>query len=149
MIKDIIYYTLKKSWKPLPNARLTKLVYLSDWKSALENQKQLSDIQWFFDYYGPFVKDIEACIDSNNEIFTKTTEFYWNWKTTKFSVNKDYKPKISEKEKNIIDFVIKKTQLMWFNDFIWYVYSTYPIYNSRKFTKLDLISLAKEYKKIP
>src|SRR4051794_38716589 len=42
----------------LSNARVTKMVYLADWRSAITRGKQLTDTEWKFDHYGPFVYDI-------------------------------------------------------------------------------------------
>jgi hypothetical protein len=46
-----------------------------------------------------------------------------------------------------LDFVIEKTKDLEWNDFIRLIYSTYPIVTQDKYSKLDLVSLAKEYQK--
>ncbi len=48
-LKDIIaYYCDRYPHKEeLSKARLTKMVYLADWKSAIVHGKQISDIKWF------------------------------------------------------------------------------------------------------
>lgn len=148
MLKDIIYYILLKHWK-LPNARLTKLVFLSDWKSSLDKWIQISNIQWYFDFYWPFVKDIENEIWLNLDIFKIEEEYNWNWNKKKiFSIKPWYIPKLNEDQKKIINFVIEITKKLDFNNFIKFIYSIYPIYKSRKFTYLNLIELANEYKVI-
>src|SRR5687767_14879894 len=43
----------------LSKARLTKMVYLADWRMALEHGDQITDIQWIFNHYGPYVHDVE------------------------------------------------------------------------------------------
>ena len=50
MLQNIIYYFLQRSGE-LPNARITKLVYLLDWEYSLKYGRQLTNIEWFFDYY--------------------------------------------------------------------------------------------------
>lgn len=150
MLKDIIYYILDNhpSWIAFSNARITKLIYLADWKSCLESGQQITNIEWFFDYYGPFVKDVEHEVENNLDIFSVepmlSWVFWWNKKV--FSIKNKYYPNIEENHKVFINFVIEKTANMWFSDFIRYVYSTYPVYKSRKFQKLDLSQLAAEYK---
>lgn len=71
MLKDIIYYILEHhpGRASFSNARITKLIYLADWKSCLETGAQITQIDWFFDYYGPFVKDIEHEVEANPDIF--------------------------------------------------------------------------------
>lgn len=148
MLKDIIYYILQKHWE-LPNARITKLVFLSDWKSCLDYGNQITNINWYFDNYWPFVRDIENEISLNPDIFDISYEQNWFWSIKKiFSIKWSYKAKIDENLKSVIDFVLNLTKDLDFNEFIKFVYSTYPIYKSRKFTFLNLKELAEEYKQI-
>lgn len=53
----------------LPNSRITKLVFLSDWFHVLSYGKQISNIKWYFDNYGPYVKDVLECIEKNPQLF--------------------------------------------------------------------------------
>lgn len=130
----------------LSNSRLTKLVYLSDWFSCLLYGKQLTEIRWVFNHYGPYVDDI---IDTARQdrlfVISYSQNFYGDNKLI-ISCDENYQPMISIKEKNIIDFVIEKTKSMYFNEFIDYVYSTYPISSQQRYLNLDLVSLAREYK---
>lgn len=130
----------------LSNSRLTKLVYLSDWFSCLLYGKQLTEIRWVFNHYGPYVDDI---IDTARQdrlfVISNSQNFYGDNKLI-ISCDENYQPIISIKEKNIIDFVIEKTKSMYFNEFIDYVYSTYPISSQQRYLNLDLVSLAREYK---
>ncbi len=60
------YYCLNYSYPgELSNARLTKLVYLADWFSALADRKTMTNIEWVFNHYGPYVDDV-----INNVSFT-------------------------------------------------------------------------------
>ena len=130
----------------LSNSRLTKLVYLSDWFSCLLYGKQLTEIRWVFNHYGPYVDDI---IDTARQdrlfVISNSQNFYGDNKLI-ISCDENYQPMISIKEKNIIDFVIEKTKSMYFYEFIDYVYSTYPISSQQRYLNLDLVSLAREYK---
>ena len=54
----------------------------------------------------------------------------------------------TEKDQEIIDFVIEKTRKFYWDKFINLVYSTYPIISQEKGSQLNLLELAKEYKKI-
>ena len=58
----------------------------------------------------------------------------------------NYIPSISCEEKLIIDRVIEVTKDKTWDQFITFVYSTYPIVNSERYSQLDLVALAQEYK---
>ena len=84
-----------------------------------------------------------------NTLFTisNSQNFYGDNKLI-ISCNENYQPNVSVEEKKIMDFVIEKTKSMYFNEFIDYVYSTYPISSQQRYLNLDLISLANEYNSI-
>ncbi len=52
----------------LSASRLTKMVYLSDWKSALENDRQLTETEWYFNHYGPYVDKLKDVANAGNGI---------------------------------------------------------------------------------
>jgi len=68
-LRDIIRYILIKYPYPfdLNKTRLTKLVYLIDWKTAQKQKNVSSGINWYFDNYGPYVPDVmkEAVSDEH------------------------------------------------------------------------------------
>lgn len=74
ILKNIVAYILKKYpiKDELSKARLTKIVYLVDWRAAFDYGKQITNIKWYFDNYGPFVHDIEN-MAQDLEIFEKMT----------------------------------------------------------------------------
>tara|TARA_R110001583_G_scaffold8175_3_gene39548 strand:- start:304 stop:774 length:471 start_codon:yes stop_codon:yes gene_type:complete len=131
----------------LSKARLTKLVYLADWFSALSDNKQMTDIEWLFNHYGPYVDDITLCAQSSDQ-FKITTEQTAHG-SMKYLIQFHgvfQQNSLSEREQQILDVVINKTKHMYFNDFIDYVYSTYPVQSKDRYSYLNLISLANEYK---
>jgi len=146
---DVIRYVLNNY--PYPNelskARLNKIIYLIDWKSSIELNKQVTPIQWLFNHYGPYVKDIEALVafDGRFEI-ENTTNVYGNEKNiVKLKQDENFEEP-DESTKQIIDFIIDKTRKFNWKTFIDLVYSTYPILTQEKGSELDLITLAQEYK---
>jgi hypothetical protein len=151
-LKDIIYFIIKEypNKEHLSNARLTKLIYLSDWYSAIQNEKQLSNIKWYFDNYGPFVWDVLKEVQKNKELFKieNTTNFFGNDKKLIKLVDNNYKPDLTEEEKNIIKKIIKFTKNKNWNNFINLIYSTFPILTSEKYSYLNLIDKAKKFKKL-
>ena len=150
-IVNLVRYILKvyPHAKELSKARLNKIIYLIDWKSVLEYEKQLTEIDWKFNHYGPYVNIIEETILSDDRFNIKSrTNIYGNEKNIiEIIQDKDFSEP-TEKEQEIIDFVIEKTRKFYWDKFINLVYSTYPIISQEKGSQLNLVELAKEYKQI-
>lgn len=147
-LKDIIAYYCKQypHKAELSKARLTKMVYLADWKSAIDRGKQVSNIQWVYNHYGPYVDDVAnvAQSDSIFDIQSTTNMFGGNKEVVRLK-SENYSPSITNAEKSILDHIISITSTKYWNTFMELVYSTYPILKSPKYSSLDLVALAKEY----
>ena len=132
--------------KELSKARLTKLVYLADWFSAVLENKQMTDIEWVFNHYGPYVDDIVtlANIDDDFTIISEKTVFGGDKYVISFSGDLDEEA-LSDRDKSILDAIISKTEKMYFNEFINYVYSTYTVSSNEGYADLDLVCLAKKF----
>jgi uncharacterized protein YwgA len=149
LLNIIIYiYENYPNISQLSKPRLVKLIYLIDWKNSIENKKQITNIKWYYNHYGPYVEDVIEEIKSNQDIFTVTSFQNGYGISDKISLNKNciINPTISKENKVIIDFVIEKTNKLNWNDFISLIYDTYPIKNNAKYTMLNLPSEAMEYK---
>lgn len=148
---DLIRYIINNYLYPneLSKARLNKIIYLIDWKSAIENYQQVTNINWVFNHYGPYVTDIESLILNDNRFrINSTTNIYGNEKNIIKLVNdKNFKDP-NQEIKQIIDFVLEKTKKFYWNEFISLVYSTYPIISQEKGSELNLVELAKEYNEL-
>ena len=59
------YYPYKDD---ISKARLNKMIYLADWKSAIESGSQLSEIHWLYNNYGPYVNEV-ANLARNDDWF--------------------------------------------------------------------------------
>ena len=98
-LKDILAYILKRYPRKhdLSNARVTKLVYLSDWRNAIKHGRQLSDIKWYFDNYGPFVHDVKSEVSANPDLFAETNSStpYGNPKSLFSLRDESYEPLLS------------------------------------------------------
>jgi hypothetical protein len=132
----------------LSASRLTKMLYLTDWKNAIEHDAQLSRTVWHFNHYGPYVDDFVniARKDKDIKVTNTKTMFGGNKQLLELS-NKDAEAVHLTKElKAIVDFVINKTKDKNYDDFIKLVYSTYPVISSSKYSDLDLVAKAREYK---
>jgi hypothetical protein len=148
---DTMAYILKNypDKSDLSNARVTKLVYLSDWRHAITQRSQITDINWYFDNFGPFVWDIKDTAESNRDIFA-TLESLTSRGNPKLLLGlkkEDYIPKLSEIERRSIDHVIDITKNLSWSEFIRLVYSTHPIVSSNKYSYLNLVENAEDYLK--
>lgn len=153
-LKDVVAYLLQHypHKDELSNARVTKMVYLADWRHVLERGRQVSGVQWYFDNYGPFVWDIMDVAKANPDLFRvqSTWTQFGNNKNVLGLADKRYAPSsLSEDDKRTLDFVINATKDLSFDAFIKLVYSTYPIVKSDRYQTLDLPQLAEEYKETP
>jgi hypothetical protein len=122
-LRDIVAYLCDRYPYPneLSNARLTKMIYLADWKSAIEREEQLTNLSWEFSHYGPYVPNVIRLARSE----------------------KDFEVKLGE-----TIFVIHSVDDKSFTEFVKLVYSTYPIVTQERYSILDLVNLAKEYKEV-
>lgn len=131
----------------LSKARLTKLVYLADWFSALLNGKQLSEIRWFFNHYGPYVDDVISSVNGCPGFKIENSQtIYGSQKNLVVFDGESSDIKLSNEDRLILKSVIAKTEALFFNDFIDYVYSTYPVRSEERYASLDLARLADEYR---
>jgi hypothetical protein len=148
---ELIKYILEVYPKPeeLSKPRLVKLIYLIDWKHAINTKKQYTDIRWIFNHYGPYVNDVINVMKQNpKEFIVSSRENPYGGVTDKFKLNKNSEItiEIDSEVKNITDFLISKTTHLSWSKFISVVYSTYPVKSNLKYSRLDLENLAKEYK---
>lgn len=153
-LKDTIAYILLNYptafRSELSKARLTKIIYLSDWKYAIQYGKTITNIQWIYNHFGPYVDDVintiirypkEFRIRRTYNIFRKNKELIELERKDLEILN------LSSSEKKTINFVIRATAGLSWKDFIDLVYSTYPIVTQDKMSNLDLIELSHNYKK--
>jgi len=153
-LKDIIAYILQNypsnMKHELSNARVTKMVYLADWRNCLQSKGQVSDIEWYFDNFGPFVWDVKKAAEEFPEIFDVGSEknMYGSTKTI-FRIKDDsFKPDLTKSEKKSIDFIIGVSSKKYWDNFIKLVYSTHPIASSERYSYLNLGEKAAEYREL-
>lgn len=148
-LKDVIAYLCENypHKNELSKARLTKIVYLADWRSAITQSKQLTPIEWTFNHFGPYVDDVVslARTDPDFEV-CKGVTIYGDEKET-IRVRAELPcSSLTREDRQLLDFVIESTKGKNWGAFIRLVYSTYPIVSKPRFAVLDLVELAEEYK---
>ncbi|WP_334039046.1 Panacea domain-containing protein [Alteromonas macleodii] len=130
----------------LTKARVTKLVYLADWFSALLDSKQLTEIKWVFNHYGPYVDDVVDAAHSSLgfKVEHQSTMYGTSKYVLSYSGNKDA-IRLEKRDKDILNAVMEKTKTMYFNQFVDYVYSTYPVKTKERYSTFNLVQLANDY----
>lgn len=143
----IAYFCSKYPYSnELSKARLTKLVYLSDWYSCLFQSEQMSDIDWTFNHHGPYVTDVvDIARDHQDFEVISTRNHYGSHKVVIGYTGDNQFDKLSSLDIEIMDAIIDTTKKMYFSDFIDFVYSTYPVIANERYSKLNLKKLAQEY----
>lgn len=147
---DVMAYILENypDRSDLSNARVTKLIYLSDWRHAMIHKSQITNIKWYFDNFGPFVWDIKETAENNPAIFiTRESSNACGNPKLLIDIKGDYLPILSKIEKESIDHVIDNTKDLIWSQFIRLVYSTHPIVSSNRYKYLNLVEKAEEYLK--
>lgn len=146
----IAYFCLNYPYpNELSNSRLTKLVYLADWVSALADNRQLTDIHWLFNHYGPYVDDVRiAVVFSHDFSLQNDQNMYGSSKNVIKFLGNPNEIFLDRRDREILNLVIDKTKGKYYNEFIDYIYSTYPVQSQNRYSNLDLVKLANEYKNL-
>lgn len=146
---EIVNYIYEKYPKieELSKPRLVKLIFLIDWKTAIDNGDQYTDIKWYFNHYGPYVDDVINMIKNQPEFFTvNSSPTAYGGASDKITRIKSLPINLDNSAKRSADFIIEKTWKLNWSEFISFVYSTYPIRNNPKYTFLDLKKEALRFK---
>lgn len=147
-IKDVTAYICAKypHKDELSKARVTKLVYLADWKSAQKSKKQLTKIEWYFHNYGPYVDAVVNAATKDPRFDMVSTSTMYGDSKTLFTIksNANFEKGLTEEEQKIIDEVISDTKKLYWDSFIKHVYDTYPIRVTDRHETLNLVLLAKQ-----
>ena len=148
-LRDVIAFICQNYPFPdeLSKARLTKLVYLADWKMCLDLDRQMTDTHWYFNHYGPYVPDVEQLARNDTAFFVEqTNNYYGGLKEIIRNVN-FFSPQLTVPEESILRFCIENTKSLSWDGFIKLIYSTYPIVTESRFDYLNLPALAADYKR--
>lgn len=128
----------------LSKARFTKLVYLADWKMSQRHGRTISNIEWLFNHYGPYVDDVVNIARYSSDFNVVITRNAYGSVKEQIQYVGDIRNcnSITNEEIDVIEEVIRETDSLYFNDFIGHVYSTYPVRESNKYSVLDLPKMA-------
>lgn len=150
-LADIVAYLCARypHKSELSNARLTKLVYLADWKSVQASGRQLTNIDWVFNHYGPWVPDVVESAQHDDRFDIQPGVNAYGSPRITIAVKPDVESNASElvdrRTSNVLDLVIAETRSMYFNPFIRYVYATLPVRITPKGNLLPLAEIRSEH----
>lgn len=148
---DIIKYILEIYPHPndLSKSRLVKIIFLCDWKYSLDFNQQITGIEWYFNHYGPYVDLPINLIKREPGIDIILTENYYGTKKEIIVKNSSFefgKLNLNNSEITTINFIVQITSDMSWDEFIDFVYSTFPVRAFARYSKFDLPKLAVKYK---
>jgi hypothetical protein len=149
-ILNIVIYIFRNYPKveELSKPRLVKLIYLIDWKHTIDNDRQATSINWYFNHYGPYVDTVIDLIKENEKVFNvQSTINSYGGVSDKIKLVSTEEVTIDESIKKSADFIIDNTADKNWTEFINLVYSTYPIKTNSKYTYLDLVADAIKFRK--
>lgn len=140
------YYLQKSNNRSISKMRLIKIIYLCDWFFALVHNERMTDLDWKYHYC------IEtSCLDnqirychpfsiSMSKGIIEREEY-----TLLFSLNDSDFSLLDEKEKKVLDYVVEKTENLFYNDLLNFVYSTYPLQEDTIYRRIDLLASAARF----
>jgi hypothetical protein len=134
----------------LPVSRLAGIVYLSDWKSAIEKNAQITNMAWRLDHSAPYVDDFLKIAKNDPEINVVNAGIASSEKNKHVELRKYFHGniKISVDDKEILDFVIKKTKDKSYAAFMRLINSTYPVILSKPNGEINMVKMAGDYRQI-
>lgn len=150
-LKDVMLFLCENypSKDDLSKARLTKMIYLADWKSAIKYGKQITTIKWIFNHFGPYVEQIiDTALRDPDFRIVNGYNYYNHPKDIITCHGRHIYLDLTHEEKEILLNVINTTKNLNWTNFIRLVYSTYPISTQNRYEILDLPKLAREWNRI-
>jgi hypothetical protein len=127
---------------PLPVLRLTTLLYLSDWRSAITRKRQITDITWV----QPFVAKMPEIIQflgRNSPDFTLVP----GPQPEVMFTGDPLSGILSSEARACIDFVLRSETNKSWPELFRLAYSTYPMFSQPPQSLLDLVALSYLYER--
>lgn len=155
-LKDMIVFLLREYPKDLDVYGITDLCYLADWHYTINHKQQISNAK-----YEILDRATMVCCDQVRETMYNNHDLFCQWKPDslaehiknswflrKHKKSLKYTPKLTDEEKKSLTHVINLKKNLSNHDFHRIKFSTYPIISSHNGAKLDLATMAQEYKSL-
>lgn len=148
-IKDLVagFFQCLPVRAEISEERLAKLVYLADWKHAIQNDgRQITELKWYFDSYGPYASQVFDIVH-RSPIF-RTRQLSKEWEDSQFVValfDHSYDPTLKPSERDAIRHVTSVAAARSWGELIKLVSSTYPILAGPRYEFINMPAMAKAY----
>ena len=141
--QQVIEYVCRRyeSAYRLDQSRLGLILYLIDWRSAIERRKPITDIAWRVEEFGP-QPDLESSRFAISAVTASPPDF------TSLSMNPlpaMQRVDLSAEEISVIEFVISTVAMKSDLELQQLVRSTFPVLTQPKTAPLNLVALAAQY----
>ena len=140
--RDAIAYLAIAAKTPRPILHLTTLLYMSDWKSAITNKRQISQIQWVQPFVAKIAEVAQVVIENPRDFALDHKDpFAVSFTGDPRSIN------ISGEERTCLDFVLHSESQRGWPELFRLAYSTFPIFSQPAGALLDLVALSELYER--
>jgi endonuclease/exonuclease/phosphatase (EEP) superfamily protein YafD len=127
----------------LPVLRLTTLLYLSDWRSAIKLKRQITDIAWV----QPFVAKMPEIVQFLEQDKSDFTLLSGPQPEVMFTGN-PLSGILSVEARTCVDFVLRSETNKSWPELFRLAYSTYPMFSQPAQSSLDLVLLSELYERM-
>ena len=130
---------------------ITKILYLTDWKCAIELGRTFTGLRWFLAEYGPEVEDYEILEFLSSRRFARRQEQASSGEQSHYKLKRPVQISVKDMDPDfirILTFAMKTAAEKGAEDLDLLVMSTYPVITTDIYGKLDLVKKAKEYRPI-
>lgn len=124
--------------EPISALRMSLMVYLCDWKSAVFFKKKITNKE--YQYHSHSVKNDIMDYIKNSMYFKFKYEKVGGSieKVLILPINKNLDTDLTIEECSIVESILKDFSELYFDDLLYYVSKTKPLSESEIYTKLDL-----------
>ena len=149
-LEDIIAYLLVRL--PERSARVpfvTQLLYLADWRSAISNHHQLTDLGWRYGDGGAEAEGLEDAIRLAPALKVAEVGPGAHERGDLVSLREETpQPQLSDDEERVLEVVLRAALGRSWPQLLQLSSSTYPLLVNPQHTDLDLPTLAAEYREV-
>ena len=150
ILRDAITYLISHYPKEaeLSRSRLTKMVYLADWRCAITRGRPMTEAVWNYSQYGPFAIEAETLLRHDPNFVTTIVFSAASGEVDSIALRNSVEYlSLTFEDQAVLNFVIEATAPMPGNDFTRLVYSTFPLITQEKYQNLDLMTAANRYQR--
>jgi hypothetical protein len=151
-LRDVIAYVCTRHCDglSLSISRLTKILYLADWRCCITRGRQVTPIEWKMNDTGPFSQQINFLLRSDKDFEVTTSQSILKGRSERVVLVSDFGWKsISKDDRDVLEFVLKTSREKYLGEFQRLINSTYPVLHVRNesdaMEALDLLGLAAQY----